>query len=144
MTSTNLHYHWTIFVVFIGIILSLIVMAFGAPIIPPFPFQNTQQLGPGTPDWASIGGPQMAICGEFQMAMFQFTPPGTDFDKTLHGFQVYVSLGTQDITAAYFAGARFPLAVYFGTVHPEKQHITITSAELFDPAKHQTPCDRWK
>ena len=134
-----------VFVLTLIALIAIIGAAFGAPFIPPFPFQNVQQLGPGIPGWVVSGPPQMGICdgGNFELILFQYTT-GDDFDKTMTGFQVYVSTSTPGITAAYFAGTRYPMTVYFGTVNEANGHITITESALYDPKVHLSPCDRWK
>ena len=133
---------------FVLTLLLLDEIAFGAPVVPPFPFQNIQQFG-GTPDWELAGaGYAGGHCKEFEAMKFTFTLPGQDIYHTLQGWQVWISGTTQDVSAVYYVRTdegmqRF--AVYFGTISRENGHLTITESALFDHEKHgDDPCAHWK
>ena len=121
-------------------VLCLAVLAFGATIIPPFPFQNTQQLGVGIPEWEAQGSPDIGMCEGKRLLLFQFKRVGgTD------GWQVWVSVEGEDLTAGYWMELIGPpQVVYFGTSNPANGHITISRSELFNSETHKTPCQGWK
>ena len=118
--------------------LVLLGVAAGAP-LPPFPFQNLQQLGSGIPDFEAVGVAEYP-CNQFHVFLFQFKQTGgKEF------WQVFVQNDGPNWTAAFYPEEKGnPTVVYFGTVNEQNGRMTLQHSEAFDPAKHQSLCETWK